>query len=86
MQQGDTVTILNQKIDGEEFVEGEAVLVAECPPLYNGVPRWRVRFFDDRSTIELPRRTTVCRNIWPPEEIDRVRTLQELAPDLSSSL
>jgi len=76
MKAGDTVAILSQKLDGEEFIEGDARLVEEYPPLYDCVPRWRVRFLDCDHTV--------YRNIWPPEEVERVRTLQKLAPDLSA--
>lgn len=86
MKIGDTVTIMNFMLDGVEFIEGDAVLVEEYPPLYDCVPRWRVRFVAGRSTNKRPGacRHTVYRNIWPPEEVERVRALQEMAPDLSA--
>ena len=83
MKKGDTVTIMNLKLDGEEFIEGDAVLVRELESPYAGtdyyVPLWKVRFLPNR-----PGDPVVSRYLWPPEEVERVRTLEELAPDLSA--
>ncbi len=77
MQKGDVVTIVNQKL--EEFIEGEAELVEPVSNRIDSVlPVWWVHFPNDDPGANYQR------YIYPPEDVERVRTLEALAPDLSA--
>lgn len=65
---GDTVTILNQNMQGEAIIEGDAELVEEVSGTFEDLPCFMVLFDGDDEPVK--------RNIYPQEAIDEVRAAQ----------
>jgi len=68
MKAGDKKTILNQDLNGNVIIEGEATLVKEAYSNFDDVPAWMVSFGREAEG-EAP----VHRYIYTDEEVEEAR-------------